>query len=314
MNNTELRKFEQAYSQFERLLQLQGYSAATQDSYCRAIRRFAHWAGKCPHRRMHKELFENYFSELLQTHSWSTIKCDRNGLMRYWELVLECEWLWVDLVKPPICKILPDILTQTDISAILQEVLEPRFRVFLYTVYSLGLRLSEALHLQPGDIDGSTLRVHIRNGKGHKDRLVTLPQTTYKLLREFWRSHRNPVWIFPSRDAQRYPGPMDKGAAQQAMALAVAAANIHKKVSIHSLRHSYATHLLELGMDLRSIQELLGHDSPTTTAIYTQLTQTLHKNNDELIQFLMHKMPVPDLHNITETVDEKEEPSCNSKH
>jgi integrase/recombinase XerD len=140
MNNIELRKFEQAYAQFERLLKLRGYSEATQDSYLRSLRRFAHWASKCPHKRMSKDLFENYFSELLESHSWSTIKCDRNGLMRYWELVLECEWPWPDLVKPPVLKKLPDILTQADITAILNEVREPRFRVFIYTTYSLGLR------------------------------------------------------------------------------------------------------------------------------------------------------------------------------
>ncbi len=313
MNNIELRKFEQAYAQFERLLKLRGYSEATQDSYLRSIRRFAHWAGKCPHKRMSKDLFENYFSELLESHSWSTIKCDRNGLMRYWELVLECEWPWPDLVKPPVLKKLPDILTQADITAILNEVHEPRFRVFIYTTYSLGLRLSEALHLQPGDIDGKTLRVHIRNGKGHKDRLIILPKPTYFLLQQFWRTHRNGTWIFPSRDPERYPVPMDKGAAQQAMALAVTAANIHKKVSIHSLRHSYATHLLEQGMDLRSIQKLLGHDSPNTTAIYTQLTQTIHKNNDELVQCLMSKMPIPAIQTIVASEKNQEMTACNSK-
>lgn len=313
MNNTELRKFEQAYAQFQRLLELRGYSEATQDSYSRSIRRFAHWSGKCPHQRMNKDLFEKYFSELLQTHSWSTIKCDRNGIMRYWELVLECKWPWPELVKPPVLKILPDILTQAEISAILNEVHEPRFRVFLFTTYSLGLRLSEALNLQLGDIDGKTLRVHIRNGKGHKDRLIILPKPTYLLLQQFWRTHRNAVWIFPSRDPERYPVPMDKGAAQQAMALAVTAANIHKKVSIHTLRHSYATHLLELGMDLRSIQELLGHDSPTTTAIYTRLTQTIHKNNDALVQCLLQNMPVPAIHTVTTDEKKWEVAACNSK-
>jgi site-specific recombinase XerD len=174
MNSTETRKFEQAYAQFQRLLVLQGYSDATIDSYCRGIRRLAAWSGRCPHKRMTKDDFEAYFTELLTTHSWPTIKCDRNGIMRFWELVLECEWPWVELVKPPIQIKLPDILTQEEISAVLNHVREPRFRVYLFTVYTLGLRLSEGLFLKPGDIDGKLLKVHIRNGKGHKGRFLLL--------------------------------------------------------------------------------------------------------------------------------------------
>jgi integrase/recombinase XerD len=297
MNSTESRKFKQAYARFQTLLQLQGYTEATQNSYCRGIRRFAAWLGQCPHPRITKTDFEAYFSALLKTHSWATIKCDRNGIMRYWELILKCEWPWFDLIKPPIKKVLPDILTQDEISRILQHTHEPRCRVFLFTVYTLGLRLDEALHLKPGDIDGQKLKVHIRNGKGHKDRLVNLPPNTYLLLREFWATHRDKNWIFPSRDPKRNTGPMDRGSAQKAMALATKAANIHKTVSIHSLRHSYATHLLEVGLDLRSIQALLGHESPTTTAMYTQLTQTVQQNAAAVIEFLMQKIPTPSVLN-----------------
>ncbi len=295
MNSTEIQKFKQAYTRFQRLLKLQGYSEATCESYCRGIRRLANWCNRCPHAGLTQKQFEAYFSELINTHSWATVKCDRNGIMRFWELVLKKEWPFPHLIKPPVKKILPDILTQAEITALLDHVREPRCRVFLYTVYSMGLRLDEALHLKPGDIDGELLRVHIRNGKGHKDRFVTLPENTYHLLRNFWRTHKNADWIFPSRDPNRYPGPMDRGAVQQAMALATQAAGIHKRVSIHNLRHSYATHLLEWGVDLRSIQELLGHDSPTTTALYTQLTQTLQNNSHVIIQHLMQQLPTPSL-------------------
>lgn len=305
MNSTETHKFQQAYARFQRLLKLQGFAEATCDSYGRGIRRLADWCNCCPHAGLTQRQFENFFSQLIQSHSWSTVKCDRNGIMRFWELVLKREWPHPDLVRPPVVKVLPDILTQTEIFAILNQVQEPRFRVFLFTVYSMGLRLDEALHLQPGDIDGQRLRVHIRNGKGHKDRFVILPETTYHLLRAFWATHRNKDWIFPSRDPLRYPGPMDRGSAQKAMAQATKAANIHKRVSIHNLRHSYATHCLEFGMDLRSIQELLGHDSPTTTAMYTQLTQTIQKNNDALIQLLMQGLHAPSL--TTKNTDDKSE-------
>jgi site-specific recombinase XerD len=287
MNSTEERKFQQVYTRFQRLLQLQGYSEATCDSYGRGIRRFAHWCRCCPHAGITQRQFETYFSQLINSHSWATVKCDRNGIMRFWELVLKRDWPFPELIKPPVKKALPDILTQAEIGVLLNQVHEPRFRVFLFTIYSMGLRLDEALHLKPGDIDAQRMRVHIRDGKGHKDRFVILPAVTLQLLRAFWASHRNPKWIFPSHDPKRYPGPMDRGSAQIAMAQAKRAANIHKSVSIHNLRHSYATHCLEMGMDLRSIQELLGHDSPATTALYTQLTHTIQKNNDGIIQVLM---------------------------
>jgi site-specific recombinase XerD len=276
MNSTQNRQFQQVYTRFQRLLALQGYSQATCSSYGRGLRRLAEWCDACPHAGLTQRDFEAYFSQLMQTHSWATIKCDRNGIMRFWELVLKKEWPFPELIKPPIIKSLPDILTFEEINRLLQHILEPRFRVFLFTVYSMGLRLDEALHLQPGDIDGQRMRVHIRNGKGHKDRFVILPPPTYHLLREFWCTHKNKHWIFPNRHPAKNP-------------------NIHKKVSIHNLRHSYATHCLESGLDLRSIQELLGHDSPTTTALYTQLTQTLQKNNDTLIAQFLQNIIRPDL-------------------
>lgn len=293
MNSTETRKFKQAYTRFQQLLQLQGYSEATCESYGRGIRRLADWCSGCPHAGLTQRDFEAYFSQLIKSHSWATVKCDRNGTMRFWELVLKREWPYPELIKPPVIKSLPDILTPAEISELLTHVREVRFQVFLFTVYSMGLRLDEALHLQPGDIDGKRMRVHIRNGKGHKDRFVILPEVTLHLLRAFWATHKNTDWIFPSRDPARHPGPMDRGSAQLAMAQAKKAATILKRVSIHNLRHSYATHCLEFGMDLRSIQELLGHDNPTTTARYTQITQTIQKNNDAIVHLLMGQVMAP---------------------
>jgi integrase/recombinase XerD len=160
-------------------------------------------------------------------------------------------------------------------------------------VYTLGIRLSEALFLQVGDIDGKTKRVHIREGKGCKDRFVILPDNTYRVLQQFWRTHRDKKWIFPSLQLNRHQTPMDRGSAQKAMKLAIQEANIHKRISIHNLRHSFATHCIEHGMDLRSLQELLGHESPVTTAIYAQLTETLHKNNNAIVNKFVNLIAMP---------------------
>ena len=295
MKIKEQRKFDENYAQYRRLLTLQGYSKTTLENYSRSIRRLAQWCGKCPDQRLKKADFEAYFTQLLATHSWSTIKCDINGFRHYWKMVLQRDWPWVDLVRPPKVKHLPDILSSDEIIRLLGCVHKRVYRIFLYTVYSLGIRLSEALFLQLGDIDGDNKLVHIREGKGCKDRFVSLPDNTYRVLRKFWCTHHDSQWLFPSQHPQRYSGPMDKGAVQKAIKLALKEAGIHKEISIHNLRHSFGTHSLEGGMDLRSLQELMGHESPKTTAIYTQLTETIQKNNHDIVNSFVNIVGLPSM-------------------
>lgn len=293
MDTKEQEQLNQCYNRFQRLLKLRGYSKTTVENYSRSIKRLSLWAGQCPDQRLGKDDFEQYFSWLLETHSWSTIKCDRNGFKHYWKLVLDRDLEWINIVKPPITKRLPDILTPDEISRLLTCVHRSKYRVFLYTTYTLGLRLAETLYLQIGDIDGGTMKVHVRQGKGCKDRIIILPENLYPILRAYWATHRHPVWLFPAKDHNKFDGPMDRGAAQRAMKLAVIAAGIHKKVSVHNLRHSFATHCLESGMDLRSVQELLGHECPKTTALYTQLTDTIIKNNHDIVNEFTAKVEIP---------------------
>lgn len=141
----------------------------------------------------------------------------------------------------------------------------------------MGLRLGEGLRLQTGDIDAGRQRVHIRNAKGNKDRFVPLPVNTLKVLRRFWSIHKHPVYIFPSRkralkNVLLVNTHLDRGGVQTAMAKVVEQLGINKKISCHSLRHSFATHLLEAGVDLLELQKILGHVSVITTARYTHLT------------------------------------------
>jgi integrase/recombinase XerD len=148
----------------------------------------------------------------------------------------------------------------------------------LTTIYACGLRIREGVYLQVGDIDGSRRMLHVRKGKGSQDRYVPLPQTTLELLRTYWRSHRHPVWLFPARPPQGQPVsavivPVTPRSVSAAFAAALTESGIHKHASVHTLRHSYATHLLEAGVNLRQIQVWLGHRSLRTTTIYTHLTQ-----------------------------------------
>ena len=157
----------------------------------------------------------------------------------------------------------------------------------------MGLRLSEVLHLHVSDIDGQRQQVHIRDGKGHKDRFVPLPELTLLCLRRHWRDHRHPEWLFPGvagADGTPAAGVMDRGSTQKAFARVVADCGIRKQVSIHSLRHAFATHLMEAGLDLSSVQELLGHGCPTTTVRYVHMAGRRRGDSGALINGLMAQL------------------------
>ena len=150
--------------------------------------------------------------------------------------------------------------------------------VFFTTLYSTGLRLSEGLALEVGDIDAQRLRIHVRGGKGDKDRYVPITETLLHMLRRWWTTHRHTRLLFPNPTGgpermRQAATPMDRGGVQAAMSAAVADARIRLRISVHSLRHAFATHMLELGVDLRELQSILGHAHPETTARYTHLTE-----------------------------------------
>ena len=233
MNPTEVNRFKKLYQRHLRLLKLQGKSPKTIDAYSRAVRRVSEHFDCCPD-QLTPEQLEIYFGELVDTHSWSTVKIDRNGLQFYWRYVLKLDWQWVNIIKPPKIHTIPDILTPVEIEQLIGTTRKLRYRVFLLTTYSMGLRLEEALSLQAGDIDAERKRVHVRRGKGHKDRLVPLPDLTLLGLRALWRKHRHPQLIFPNANGclktiQKATTHMDRGGTQQAMKIVVTECGIKKK-------------------------------------------------------------------------------------
>ncbi len=233
MNPNEVNRFNELYQRHLRLLKLQGKSKKTIDAYSRAIRRISDHFGCCPDQLTHKQ-FEMYFAELVASHSWSTVKIDRNGLQFFWRHVLKKDWQWLTIVKPPKIHTIPDILTPAEVEQLIGATRKLRYRVFLLTTYSLGLRLEEALSLQVGDIDAGRKKVHIRRGKGHKDRMVPLPDLTLQALRELWKRHRHPYFIFPKANGrlktiQQATTHMDRGGAQTAMKTVVEECGIKKK-------------------------------------------------------------------------------------
>jgi site-specific recombinase XerD len=146
-----------------------------------------------------KPQLTDYFVRILETHSWSTLKHDLYGLKFYYAHVLSQPWPGANIVKPPKSYSLPDIIAVAQAQHIFMSTRVLSYRVFFFTLYSLGLRLGEGLRLQVGDIDADRMRVQIRNAKGNRDRLVPLPDNTLQVLRRFWLTHRNPSLLFPNR-------------------------------------------------------------------------------------------------------------------
>ena len=214
-------------------LKLKGHQPKTIEAYSRAIRRVGDYFDYEISDLSEDELLD-YFSDLLDSHSWSTIKLDLYGLKFFYEHVLRKPWVNVDLIKPPEEQRLPDIITVAQAKLIVEATRILSYKVFFFTLYSLGLRLGEGLRLTVADIDADRQRVHIRNAKGNKDRLVPLPEMTLHALRQFWAIHRHPKLLFPNRKrgldgAHLANSPLDKGGVQVALRKVVEACGIKKR-------------------------------------------------------------------------------------
>ncbi len=283
------------YDKTVKSLQLAGMSERTQQCYARAVRMLMeHFDGKDP-RDITEEELQEYLLFRRNDCNWasSTLKICYSGLKFFFVNVLQRDWHIFEILKAQREQKLPCVLSREEVYHILQEVKTFHNYVFLSTVYSCGLRLQEALHLQVSDIDSDRMRIHVHRGKGAKDRFVPLPHETLILLRQYWATHRNPNLIFPAlgRGHQKAPTsktPMSIESVQGALRKAVIAAGIKKRrVTIHTLRHSYATHMLEAGVNLRVIQRYLGHAVLQTTMVYLHLTTKGQEDAFEIINCQM---------------------------
>ncbi len=274
-------------------LQLQGMAERTQQAYVRTVRQLADHYEKAPDLITEEEL-RQYFLHVKNVKKWSraTMTQALCGIKRFFEQTLHRDWTTLNVVRPAKEQRLPVILTVEEVRRILSVIRLPRYTACLSTIYACGLRIKEAVSLQIRDIDSPRMLVHVRLGKGGKDRYVPLPQSTLELLRQYWATHHNPVWLFPAVGRGGLGGrtataSMPISSVQQAFRAALKDAGISKDAHVHTLRHSYATHLLEAGVNLRLIQEYLGHNSPQVTAQYTHLTTMGKAGAFETIKALM---------------------------
>ncbi len=292
MNINEQSRFKPLYERYLNELTLQGKSPKTIEIYSRSLRKVGDFFDCCPD-HLTAEQLKTYFLQLVATRSWSAVKIARNAIQFFYKYVLNRPWVWVDIVKPPRVQPLQDVLSVDEVERIINQTHKLSYQVYYLTTYSLGLRLSETLNLTIADIDGHLMRVHIRRAKGNKDRFIPLPLLTYKALRFYWASHRHPTLLFPAPYQRNGKDMlMDKGGVQKAIKIVAKECGISKNVHIHTLRHSFATHLLESGVNLRSIQTLLGHASPITTAIYTKMTAEVQQNSALMVNALIDQFQI----------------------
>lgn len=277
-------------------MQLRGYAQSTIEGYVHAVAQLARHYRRSPDKleedEVRRYLLHLTLDKKIARGSFSVVL---GGLRFFYHQALGRDWKSLYVAKPRSEKKLPVVLSREEVWCILDAVRIDVYRVCLTTIYACGLRLMEGASLQIPDVDSARGVLHVC-GKRRKDREVPLPTATLQLLRDHWRTHRSPTWLFPAatRHGTQYSvahdcGPITRDSLQSAFRRAVKNSPIHKRAHVHTLRHSYATHLLEDGVNLRLIQEYLGHSSPSTTAVYTHLTREIRDAAKDPINRLMQR-------------------------
>lgn len=259
-------------------LQLAGLAEGTQTAYLRVVKQLATHFHKAPDRLTEQEVREYLlYLENERQCSPSSLKIAASGITFFYTHTVPRDWQTLEKLRIPRPQTLPDVLSIDEVWRLIDVVRTPHNKTYFWTVYSLGLRLQEGLNPQVGDIDSARMVVHVHRGKGSKDRYVPLPPRTLTILRQYWVTHRHPLRLFPATGRDRAQAasatePMARASVHGAMKRVVRELGFRKRVTIHTLRHSHATHWLEAGVNLRLIRQYLGHRSLQATMIYLHLT------------------------------------------
>jgi integrase/recombinase XerD len=250
---------------------LRGMAAKTQEGYVRAVAGLATYYDRSPDRITDREV-QAYLLHLMRERrlSWSSCNVAVHGLRFFYHQSLGREKTTFHIPGPRMPSKLPEVLSREEVARLFTQTGLPRHRVLLMTAYSGGLRVSELVHLRVRDIDSDRMMIRVEQGKGAKDRYTLLSPRLLEELRGYWQLERPHPWLFPMR---RSPRPMDPTTAQRIYRAAKQRAGLTKAGSIHTLRHAFATHLLEAGTDLHTIQRLLGHRHISSTMRYLHLAR-----------------------------------------
>jgi site-specific recombinase XerD len=266
-------------------MELRGLKENTQRAYVEAVKDLARHYKRSPDLLSEEEL-RRYFVGLTQVRgrAKSTLRVRLFGIKFLFRYTLRRPLPVFDLIRLPRDRKLPTVLSRQEVRQVLASIRRPAARMSALVMYSCGLRVTAATRLRAADIDSRRMVLCVRNGKGSKDQYVPLPQRTLELLRAYWREHRPGHWLFPDRSANE---PIRRDTVLKCIRAAALDAKLTKPIGCHTLRHSYATHLLEDGVDLLTIQTLLGHRSIRSTIGYLHLTQRAMKNVHRSVNDLM---------------------------
>jgi integrase/recombinase XerD len=269
-------------------LRLRNYARRTIETYVSQVVAFARHFGRSPDLLGPNEVRVYQLHLLERRVSWSTFNQAVCALRFFYGTTLgRPEQLpFIPYGKRP--KTLPSVLSPDEVLRLLNAAQPGRDRLFLQVAYGCGLRLSELTHVRVGDIDSARMILHVRQGKGAKDRLVPLAPRLLEELRAYWRMYRPHAWLFPGHQPNQ---PISGGNVQRRFGLARKQASLSKRCSMHTLRHSYATHLLEAGVDLVTLKALLGHTSLETTAHYLHLSTRRLQQTPSLLDLLVVPQP-----------------------
>jgi integrase/recombinase XerD len=251
-------------------MQLRNFAPGTIAVYVNCVARFARHFGKSPE-LLGPEDVRAYLLQLIEQRrpSWSYYNQNVQALRFLYKVTLGRDWALEHIACPKQPKRLPVVLSPDEVVRFFAAIDRLKDRALLMTAYAAGLRISEVVALRVKDIDSRRMVIRVRQGKGRKDRYVMLSPRLLDLLRRYWKAARPRTWLFPGREPDR---PIGVRTVTRICRRALQAAGLEKRVTVHTLRHSFATHLLEAGTDLRTIQVLLGHSSPRTTALYTHVS------------------------------------------
>jgi len=259
-------------------LQLRGLAPKTQEMYLFRVTQFARFCNKKPDKVGEEEVRAYLLYLVNHRHvSYATLTQTYSALKFIYEVTLKRSWEVKKIPYPKTPTRLPVVLDKGEVQRLLLATANLKHRAMLMMAYSAGLRISEVAHLKISDIDSARMMVLVRQGKGNKDRYTILSKVALDTLRDYWRRYRPRGWLFPGMNPAR---PITTEAIGEVFRAAKMRTGIIKRVTMHSLRHAFATHLIEEGTDLHHVQLLLGHRSPKTTAIY------LHVNRKDLAKIV----------------------------
>jgi integrase/recombinase XerD len=250
-------------------LELKGYSILTQKAYIRSIEKYREWYGKSPELLGTDEI-RAYLHRLVMESNGSTVDIVYSALKFLYVNTLGRDWDSIQIPRTKKARILPVLLSRSELRDMFQMETNLKHKALLFTLYGAGLRVSEVANLGISDIDSLNMQIRVRQAKGKKDRYTLLSEQNLKILRMYWLLCKPRVWLFPGAEPDQ---PITRRTIHRIFQRAKKKANIKKEVTPHTLRHCFATHLLEAGTSIYHIQHLLGHNNPRTTGIYIHLTR-----------------------------------------